>query len=105
MTYLFKLNLCLYIIWSFVVACCIQGHPEVGDTYTFPGYLLHYFLQGVFKVVGTDVQARLPEDPQLPELDMSEPSESDPPEADPFGLDALITQDKRQASADSALKV
>lgn len=38
-------------------------------------------------------QARLPEEPQLPELHTTESSEA--PEADPFGLDALITHDKR----------
>lgn len=40
------------------------------------------------------IKARLPEEPQLPELDSSE--ECEVPEADPFGLDALITQDKRK---------
>ena len=44
---------------------------------------------------GTYVQARLPEEPQLPELDVFEPSEPEAPEADPFGLDAFITKDKR----------
>lgn len=64
---------------------------------TSPGHLLCCSFQGYTEGVGTDVQARLPEDPQLLELDMSEPNGSELPEAeaDPFGLDALITQDKR----------
>lgn len=44
---------------------------------------------------GVLLQARLPEEPQLPELDSSGCNDCEPPEADPFGLDALITQDKR----------
>ncbi|KAL3134781.1 hypothetical protein ABBQ32_007767 [Trebouxia sp. C0010 RCD-2024] len=42
------------------------------------------------------IKARLPEEPQLPELDSSGCNDCEPPEADPFGLDALITQDKRK---------
>lgn len=64
----------MFITCSHAVACCIQGRTEG---------------------VGTGVQARLPEEPQLPELDTLQSNKSEAPEADPFGLDALITQDKR----------
>ncbi|KAL0041333.1 hypothetical protein WJX77_012682 [Trebouxia sp. C0004] len=39
--------------------------------------------------------ARLPEDPQLPELDAVESKDAEAPEADPFGLNALVPEKKR----------
>ena len=46
------------------------------------------------------MQARLPEEPQLPEPDSPERGQigedpQDPPEADPFGLDALVPEQKK----------
>lgn len=46
------------------------------------------------------MQGRLPEEPQLPEPDSPERGEvgvdpQDPPEADPFGLDALVPEQKK----------
>ncbi|DBA73509.1 TPA: hypothetical protein ACH3X1_011535 [Trebouxia sp. C0004] len=43
----------------------------------------------------SDLQARLPEDPQLPELDAVESKDAEAPEADPFGLNALVPEKKR----------
>ncbi len=43
----------------------------------------------------SDLQARLPEEPQLPELDDVETEEAEAPEADPFGLNALVPEKKR----------
>ncbi len=43
----------------------------------------------------SDFQARLPEEPQLPELDDVETEEAEAPEADPFGLNALVPEKKR----------
>ncbi len=43
----------------------------------------------------SDIQARLPEEPQLPELDAVESEEAETPEADPFGLNALVPEKKR----------
>lgn len=42
------------------------------------------------------VKARLPEEPQLPELDSADGEEAEATEADPFGLDALVPEEKRK---------
>ena len=40
------------------------------------------------------LQARLPEEPQCPEADTAASSEPEQPEADPFGLDALVAPEQ-----------
>ncbi len=52
-------------------------------------------LAEVFDQKQPGVQARLPEEPQLPELDAVEDEEAEAPEADPFGLNALVPEKKR----------
>lgn len=52
-------------------------------------------LDGLSDQKQSDVQARLPEEPQLPELDAVDSEEAEAPEADPFGLNALVPEKKR----------
>ena len=59
----------------------------------------------VFQVVAICViscfvlYARLPEEPQLPELEsVKAPDPLEAPETDPFGLDALVPEQKKYAS-------